>query len=158
MIVVRNVPLENPALDPERNPDRLVFDAWGSGGDYRTPPEPCVVCGAERNACTDADHQALKEGIEAMRTVRVQGTDTSLNDDPASNLYVVPDDVVEEYVPPGGARRPSRRLVYRKGEVITRTRAYELGLIEDVPAPTSGFPLAPPATIVEGEAFTPVQD
>ena len=173
MIVAR--PISPDPSEARTAADEALFRSWGEDsprpvgvGYFRSPPEPCLVCGAPLNSCTYEDHQLLraqtrqvmltKEIQQAMRhQTRLQGT-TDANTDPTSNLYLVPDDVVEEYFPAGSAR-PSWRLVHHKGETITKERAAELGLIAEDDVPPPGVVAAPPVrtVAVEGPPVTPTQ-
>lgn len=155
-IEVQNVPPEG--LTDLQLENRLAFRQWGetpgalsapgAGGSVRrySPFDqfsesmigegtPCPVCGHPTYDCA---HHIQIEGGEVARTVRTQG-DPSANDDPNASLYVVPEDVVEVFYPAGSTRK-SRRLVARKGEVILRERAVQLGLVEG--APRTGIPNA----------------
>lgn len=156
-IIVRNVPPEGWQTPEER----LAFREWGERSDglnsYRSAsifnqrnpgalgPEPCLVCGHPTGDCTDHEDakRKAKEAEEMAvidRSTSVQGTyDT--NDDPNSNLYICPDDVVEDITPPG-SRRVTERLVATKGETITRDRAIQLGLIAGEAPPVAGIPNA----------------
>jgi hypothetical protein len=155
--------IEDPGPVPGSGDDeRLAFKEWGEGS-YRTRPtgpglmrqEPCLVCHHPTGDCTLEDHQRLEEKtVNRARQTRVQG-DPSGND-ANSNLYVVPDDVIEVYHPPLGAptHRKSKRLVARKGEVITKTEAVRLGLIpaEETVAPATPD-LSAPKIGVEGQSL-----
>lgn len=157
MIVIRNVPPEG--LTDMKLESRLAFRQWGEGagalsaggsirryspftayGESMIGGEvPCLVCGHPSSNCTEHNPTpppTVTFGDEKeteMRETKIQGN-TSANDDPTSNLYVCPDDVVEEFYPMGSSR-VSHRLVARKGETITRERAAQLGLVEGAPAP-----------------------
>jgi hypothetical protein len=152
--------IEDPGPVPGSGDDeRLAFKEWGEGSlrPWPTGPgllvqEPCLICHHPTGDCTLEDHRRLEEKMD--RQTRVQG-DPSGND-ANSNLYVVPDDVIEVYHPPMGAptHRKSKRLVARKGEVITRAEAVRLGLLppDDGDAPTVPD-LAAPKVGVEGPAI-----
>lgn len=176
-IHVRNVPPEG--LDDLQLENRLAFRQWsdtpggmtlpGSGGAIRhyspfstygesmlSEGTPCLVCGHPTSDCTTHEPARVtarvtfgEEDEMTPRTTRVQG-DLSANDDPDAALYVVPDDVVEEFYPQGSSR-PSHRLVARKGETILRERAVQLGLVEGAPR-SSGIPVAEIVT-KEGESI-----
>ena len=150
--------IEDPGPVPgSENDQRLAFKEWGEVS-MRTRPlgpgllvqEPCLVCGHPTGDCTLADHRQLEEKMR--RQTRVQG-DPSGNNTPGSNLYVVPDDVIEVYHPPMGAptHRTSKRLVAKKGDVITRVEAARLGLIPEDEIEVSSVPdLTAPKVGVEG--------
>lgn len=154
-IVLRNVPPEG-WKSPE---ERLAFSAWGesASGFERLPtisifsahnpgligPAPCPICGHPTGDCTDhvpspTSTSSDSKGEPMIRTTSVQGDATN---DPTSNLFVCPEDVVEDITPPG-SRRVSHRLVARKGETITRERAVQLGLVGGEPPPVPGIPNA----------------
>lgn len=141
--------------------------------DTRRPPDPCLICGAPAGSCVHHEDPAPAqvgppEGDAAAtprkpapattrerdpRRVRVQGTEDA-NADPGSKVYVCPEDVVEVFESgiPGRTTRKSRRLVHRKGEVITRDRAIQLGLVEGVVSTPPVPP--PPHRTVAGEPVT----
>lgn len=142
----------SPPPDPAIPLNRVLFEDWvpaSLSAAPLTPPEPCLICGAEQNVCTTHSSE-----IPIMRETKIQGT-ADANADPASNLFVCPDDVVEEYQTGLGTNRPSWRLLHAKGDVISRERAIALGLI-DAPAdaPSPG-PLSMEArTTTEGHSVT----
>lgn len=173
-IIVRDVPpegwtegeLENRLAfrqwdDPHTSPTRSIAtpSPFSRYGDAMLGNRPgCPICGHPTGDC--ADHQPpppappppLDTTEDEMRTVtHVQGTPEA-NADPGSGLYVVPDDVVEEFTPMG-SKRPSHRLLARKGETITRERAIQLGLIE-TEAPSSVPPMSETHRTAEGQPVT----
>lgn len=142
--------------------------AGGAGGvgEIRVVPEPCLICGAPEGGCsthTDpfahqvgppvGDAAVVPRTIPASRRVRVQGTEDA-NNNPDAKVFICPDDVVEVFEGgiPGRTKRKSRRLVHRKGEVITRDRAIQLGLVEGTITPPP-VP-APPLRTVAGQPVT----
>lgn len=158
-------PSERTAADP--TPLGETWAGAGGGTDFRTAPDPCLICGAPAGACsthTDpfaeqepgppvGDAAVIPRAIPASRRVRVQGTEDA-NSNPDAKVFVCPEDVVEVFEGgmPGRTRRKSRRLVHRKGEVITRQRAIQLGLVDGATA----SPLVPPPArrTVEGQPVT----
>lgn len=163
MIIAPNPPPdESISLSPHA--PRILFADWADGKSKASPivtppapppdlsaPDPCIICGAPQNACTTHDPEAIR----AMRQTRIQGTDAA-NADGDSNLYVCPDDVVQEYRD-AGSSRPSWRLIHAKGDVITREQAVALGLITAPPAIHTGtaVPTSPAQRpTVEGHPVT----
>lgn len=157
MIVVHDPPAPaatRRAIDPGGVAPLPLFSEWANpyylDARPRPDPGPCPVCHAPSHACID--HVSM-EDLMPTRETRIQGT-TGVNADPDSGLYVCPDDVVEEFVdgPPGRAKRTSHRLLHHKGEVISRNRAIQLGLVEGQVTPPP-IPPAPGAS-VEGPPVT----
>lgn len=156
MIVV-NSPPSNPAertpADPAA-PRPPLFSEWADPHYLDTrpvrDPGPCPICATPSHACTD--HLEAPMPAPVRETV-IQGTPEA-NADPGANLYVCPDDIVEEYAagPPGRTQRLSQRLLHHKGEVIPRNRAIQLGLVEGEMASPPIPP--PPGATAEGEPVT----
>ena len=154
------IEVENPPPDPKErtasDPSPLYPSSDPAAGgiapvDLRPEPDPCLICGAPMGACTG--HEEPPPARDPRR-VRVQGT-TDANADPGSNVFVCPDDVVEVFESgmPGRSTRKSRRLVHRKGEIITRDRAIQLGLVEGAVSAPAPVPPAAHRTAV-GEPVT----
>jgi hypothetical protein len=169
------IEVENPPPDPKErtasDPASLYGPAdpaavtAGAPVDLRPPPEPCLICGAPFGTCTDhvepvvatvapdAAPDVSPGTVSRARRVRVQGTEDA-NSDPDAKVYICPEDIVEvfESGPPGRSQRRSRRLVHRKGEIITRDRAIQLGLVEGTVSTPPVPP--PPHRVVEGTPVT----
>lgn len=156
MIVVRDPPpdpAQHTPADPTL-PRAPLFSEWADPHYLDTrpfhDPGPCPVCRTPSHACTE--HQEAPMSGPGRETI-IQGTPEG-NADPGANLYVCPDDIVEEYAagPEGRTQRLSQRLLHHKGDVISRNRAIQLGLVEGEETAPPIPP--PPGASVEGEPVT----